>query len=535
MTDRDLGALGELKFKELCITAGLIPQKSEMDKTGWDFLVEFPWREDSNTLQDLLPPPLICKIQVKSTDKKRKGENITLSNLHRLIKDQMPVFFCFIEFDGENSPQDIYLVHVGKKIIEKTLKKTRELGVSGIEKKLNRTSIRIGYGKKDRLDNLSGEALRSKIEYFVPDGLENYTREKNTLIKTLGYEDGRYEFTITMAGKKSFLDVIDNSLGIGEEMVDIHRFMGYHKRFGIISEDVDSGFDGGKISLTVKPLSCWLEFKEEKFSPGVIFPANLYVSPLSRLLPADLHKLRVDSHFFEFIAEPNIGINYKIQRLHEKSSLKELNNLLKVFSMIEDTSKSLLIELQPENSKPVVLMEIESASFPPEFQKGIITGEVSHSWSETYELSKMVIQICEAVHVSSEKLMLDFSDLIFGVAMSADAQTIYQFFYGSAKVLQVQSYMPSDGWVDGVKVAVIFFAKAVIGNYHFGFCLTLVGKLSLLAEGLFTVQGEESMIGHRFVGVEGVDLLSEELIEPALNELEDLWQAKKIPVIRIPL
>ncbi|MFO0174804.1 MAG: hypothetical protein ACK51W_20365, partial [Aphanizomenon sp.] len=83
MQDINLGPLGETEFTKLCLQVDLTIHKSQMDRTGWDFLVEFPWKPDNLSPQDILPAPLECKIQVKSTNEQRNRESITLSNLHR--------------------------------------------------------------------------------------------------------------------------------------------------------------------------------------------------------------------------------------------------------------------------------------------------------------------------------------------------------------------------------------------------------------------------------------------------------------------
>ncbi|NET01580.1 MAG: hypothetical protein F6K61_13585 [Sphaerospermopsis sp. SIO1G1] len=58
MQDRDLGALGETEFKRLCNQVGITIHKSEMDRTGWDFFIEFPWMQDNISPQYILPAPL---------------------------------------------------------------------------------------------------------------------------------------------------------------------------------------------------------------------------------------------------------------------------------------------------------------------------------------------------------------------------------------------------------------------------------------------------------------------------------------------
>ena len=95
---RDLGLMGESTFSLWCAEVGLIPNGSQIDKTGWDFFVEFPFDSDLSP-KKIHKPAFECKVQVKATDKNDRKLSITLSNLRRLITAQMPAFFVFIEFD----------------------------------------------------------------------------------------------------------------------------------------------------------------------------------------------------------------------------------------------------------------------------------------------------------------------------------------------------------------------------------------------------------------------------------------------------
>lgn len=161
---RDIGRMGENIFQFWCNSVGLTANGSKVDKRGWDCFVEFPNNSSGVIPRDLVPKPIECKVQVKSTDLKKKGEDIKLSNLESLVKTQMPVFFCFIEFDGTNDPQAAYLVHVGKEVIERTLKRIRKLYSQGEGDRLNKHTMIIKYTDSDRLEQTTGENLKRTIE-----------------------------------------------------------------------------------------------------------------------------------------------------------------------------------------------------------------------------------------------------------------------------------------------------------------------------------------------------------------------------------
>ena len=62
---RDVGMMGESTFESWCHSAGLIPNRSQVDRTGWDYFVEFPETASSGQPADLEPAPIECRVQVK--------------------------------------------------------------------------------------------------------------------------------------------------------------------------------------------------------------------------------------------------------------------------------------------------------------------------------------------------------------------------------------------------------------------------------------------------------------------------------------
>ncbi|NJL69034.1 MAG: hypothetical protein HC894_24655 [Microcoleus sp. SM1_3_4] len=84
---RDIGRMGENIFQFWCNSVGLTANGSKVDKRGWDCFVEFPNNSSGVIPRDLVPKPIECKVQVKSTDLKKKGEDIKLSNLESLVEN----------------------------------------------------------------------------------------------------------------------------------------------------------------------------------------------------------------------------------------------------------------------------------------------------------------------------------------------------------------------------------------------------------------------------------------------------------------
>ena len=67
LTADELGEAGETLFAHLCALAGLTCNKSQRDRTGWDFVVEFPLAGVDRPLALDHRLPISCVVQLKST------------------------------------------------------------------------------------------------------------------------------------------------------------------------------------------------------------------------------------------------------------------------------------------------------------------------------------------------------------------------------------------------------------------------------------------------------------------------------------
>ena len=172
---RKVGRMGESRFAALCDSVGITQNSSINDEKGWDFFIQFPF--EFTGYYDQTPSPIRALVQVKSTDdRKRNSERITLLNLLHLVKSEIPAFFCFIKYNGEELPQSIYIMHVGDDLIKETLKTIREKQILG-KIKLNKTKLTIKFKKEHKLESICGQALKECIEKHIPDGIQQYIKK----------------------------------------------------------------------------------------------------------------------------------------------------------------------------------------------------------------------------------------------------------------------------------------------------------------------------------------------------------------------
>lgn len=234
--ERDIGNSGESFFEHLCHSIGITPNKVTIDKTGWDYLIEFPIELDQTKPIDLSEPTVRCYIQVKSTEKKRKGSLVKVSNLKRFLDTNDPCFFIFMDFQDKDRPSRIFVTHMGEVIMGKSLEKLRKISASG-NTQLNRKSLLVSYRGEDELESVNSRCLRSKLLEFVPDGMDKYRDWKKQLVKGLGYEDygSKASFFIN---SNDIDDLTDASLQRSFELSP-KEFRMWDERFGIPIERKD--------------------------------------------------------------------------------------------------------------------------------------------------------------------------------------------------------------------------------------------------------------------------------------------------------
>lgn len=174
--DRDLGRMGEATFAQWCASQGLPANSSNVDLTGWDFLVEFDFPiAFSSELSMTHAGAFECKVQVKSTDKKNGSWNIKLSVLKRMVTAPLPWFFLFLEFDGKSVPQRAFLRHVDHEFCTTVLKRLHDEEINGNHQKLHKKTMVVKYDKSYQLNEPTGqslvEAMRAAMGLHVGGGM----------------------------------------------------------------------------------------------------------------------------------------------------------------------------------------------------------------------------------------------------------------------------------------------------------------------------------------------------------------------------
>lgn len=460
--------MSEDTFSFLCNSIGLIANGSKIDKTGWDFIVEFPENLKNQTLADMEPAPLECRIQVKSTDKKERKVQINLKNMNRLVKAPMPSFICLIEFHGKNDPQAIYLTHIDKSLIERTLKRLRDLSEKNIAN-FNRRKLTVNFSEKDKVKSISGEALKAAIEKHIPKGLLSYIKEKEKIIQSVGFESGWAQINFDVIDENPIEKMVDLTLGIVDE-VKVSNFIGRHSRFNILSHKPFVEHESGRIELPdLKPDKiCIIKFKESKYGPGYSFKAKLYTSPLNKLLPEEYVKFRIEWNLFNLIFKPYTGetnFQYSFSDDAKETPIKELFHFLTLIdSFSKNKDQTHYMEISISDEMPPLKASFNIDNFPKiDVPLDIV--------SKAYSIAQK--------HQIENNLYVSLYDIL---QYSKSISVFYDVVLDHKISLKFSFEIDNDEIDLSKEIGGIFFINTKIGKYAIGCVLGAVGNAQKIEE-----------------------------------------------------
>lgn len=502
---RDLGQMGESTFSLWCGQAGLTANGSCLDRTGWDFIVEFPFAGGTDPTR-LHEPAIECKIQVKATDKTDRKLPIKLSNLRRLITAPMPAFFVFIEFDGKEVAQRAFLVHVDENLISKTLKRIHELENVSELFDHHKRSLTIHYGPEHEVPFLTGKGLRKKIEEYVTRGMSAYVADKSRHLESTGFENGFAQITISTQGKENLIDLIDVSIGL-KQSVQISKFKGFHTRFGIKSKSPMIDSAGCKLEMPdLKPTSTGtIRFREDRLSPGLAFPCRFYSSPLNAIVPEELVKFRIEADCFDISMNPFTGAaEYRINAgAGVRLPINQLRDVIRLLQIITSSAKKILVDLSLSGNTMEFSLNAQDQSF--EYSKVLEALNVGQKICGFFEVN-------EPLQVSLEEIA-HYADSIIQFHSLIDADST---------LFRCDFSVDGDGYDKTKPTACIVMTTSKIGRRVFGFILVLSGAVHALDDGRYSLLARSVKIEQKIVSDDEGVIQKEDLIQ-AFETVEKIY------------
>jgi len=293
----NLGEKGESRFKELCADVGLTCNKSDRDRTGWDFIVEFPFEDHPDESLDLRKTPLSCHVQQKTIYTTSKSVSLKLNMAERLAKELKPSFVCVFKVNKANNEfTDAYLIHISNNRLGAILKRLRQEEVASNSKLLNKKFISFSPKESERI-GLSGTSIKEALKCFCGSDIHRYSEEKHKQLQRLGFEARPIEAKVTFESldKEQLLDVF---LGLAKD-VPVSLFETSETRFGITLPGVRH--TQSKITFQPSPSdSCTITVRGDELNSPAVFKGDVFfppkeLDPLSRVvIRSDLFSVQIE-------------------------------------------------------------------------------------------------------------------------------------------------------------------------------------------------------------------------------------------------
>lgn len=503
---RDLGMMGENTFALWCSDVGLVPNGSQIDKTGWDFFVEFPFSTGLSP-HKIHKSALECKVQVKATDKNNRKLSITLSNLRRLITAQMPAFFVFIEFDGKSFAQRAFVVHVDNSLITKVLKRLHEVEQSDEDNDFNKRTMTIHYDETHLLDEANGESLKHRFSYHIGDDIEEYIANKKSHLESTGYENGFAQMTFITEGEDNLKSLLNVSLGLESE-TEISRLKGIDTRFGILSKKPFVDSEGGKLAMpNLKPTAEGkIRFREKTISSALSFDAKFYYSPFNKIVPDKLRKIRVEGDFFDLVFNPWTGAASYSFSFGEgvRLEVKKFRDAVKLLNLLCSSDKKIYAELVFPNY-PVIKFNVGG--------KG-----------EQFNFVDELKALNSAVKLISEFDITEAVDISFDEASRYQSQIclLEEVFLTPPHLFKIEYRIEGEGYDLSKETACILIITAPIGSHTFGVILVLTGTPDEIDGGKYQLIAKNIVIEQKLVSAKDEPIPKEDLVS-IIQSLEEKY------------
>jgi hypothetical protein len=274
----NLGEAGESLFRNLCARSKLICNKSDRDRSGWDFVVDFPLDPPGAAVLLDQRQKTRCNVQLKASAAVGSGTvSLKLSAADLLAKDAQPAFIIVFRLRRNGEPLKGYLIHLLGDPLAKILRRLREAEARGRHDVQN-LKITFDYRKFGYPFALTPAGLRGALEQACGPDPAAYIREKLHQLEVLGYEHGH------ILGNVLFQVDSDDHLSrilLGVEPLRPARFEAFDARFGIPIACDDALFSELEEIMLQPPSAggCTIAISGPPLAPAATFSAELLFAP----------------------------------------------------------------------------------------------------------------------------------------------------------------------------------------------------------------------------------------------------------------
>jgi len=364
--------MAQAKLQEWAGQVSITANPASQDREGWDFFLQFPLSQASESIPlDLRPSRIECLVQVKglglSHSKKpvkRRRKSIELSNWEKLVKSPLPAFFLIVDYGSSNDPRNAYLIHVDQKWISSVLERLRKVPTEGKDR-VNKQTLDLVWSEVNRIVSLDGQGLKSAIEKCIGNDFDGYVANKQKLRSEVGI-DAPIVLHITSERFRNnddlFNQLIDFAIGLRDSIPVSQLIVEKQVRFGIPAERSEGGAGVLAItdrSKTAKPVKVTISNHSQ--TQTAIFPSTLhtpeYLFPGGGV-PEKLRKVRIETEIGDIVISTGLGTmevrSFGIRANNEPRKLGELANLWRaVLIFAHASTNGCSLDISDDHNTPV--------------------------------------------------------------------------------------------------------------------------------------------------------------------------------------
>ena len=249
---RDIGAIGENLFLSWCEPEGFHAQKSQVDRLGWDFLLESEPDRSTERPLDAQNELLKFLVQVKSTEKAGEPPRIKLSALKHLVDADLPAaIIALIYHKSGRVPDRSLFIPVDDVVITETLRRVRREEARG-NRAIHRTTVPVPLERAIEIGPL-GEGLGAALMGMLGDSPSEYIASKARHRQTCGFDDRAVIGHFFVPGSDAAKKISDLFLGVRREL-EVSDLTIERHRFGIALENDREHFQQAVLEMNVPPL-----------------------------------------------------------------------------------------------------------------------------------------------------------------------------------------------------------------------------------------------------------------------------------------
>ncbi len=350
LTPDELGDVGESLFRKLCSQGKLICNKSDRDRTGWDFRVEFPIDAPSGITLDQRSPR-VCQVQLKST----AGGSETrvparLSSIERLAKDGAPAAVVVLRMRPDGTELMGYVIHLIDKELARILRRLRRAEADG-RRDINHMTITFNYLKGKRFKP-TGDELREALAEICQVDVAAYAEMKRHQLASLGYDEGggmEAEALLWIESPDHFTKILSGLAPLKPE-----RLQAYDRRFGIRVPCQGTLLDGLEEFYIHPPAvgPCDIIMRDGPLRPAALFRCEAFAPP-----PIDGGPRLVIRHttFSVLFREDGLEFETTGNFIEGHRALEEWILLLRGLSYLAGGNGSIELEFQGAKMPPIMV------------------------------------------------------------------------------------------------------------------------------------------------------------------------------------